>query len=91
MLPALHEGGYRFNALRRRVDGVSEKMLSQTLQSLERDGMVTRDVVTAIPPRVEYALTALGRRVAGRLGDLAAVLEDAVPEVERARAGHRPR
>ena len=50
-LLALHEGGYRFNALRRRVDGVSEKMLSQTLQALERDGMVIREVVTAIPPR----------------------------------------
>ena len=90
-LLALHEGGYRFNALRRRVDGVSEKMLSQTLQALERDGMVSRDVVTAIPPRVEYALTPLGERVAGRLRALADVLEDAVPEVERARAEHRPR
>jgi DNA-binding HxlR family transcriptional regulator len=48
-------------------------------------------VVTAIPPRVEYALTALGQRVAGRLRDLADVLEDTVPEVEQARAGHRPR
>ena len=91
VLLALAEGGYRFNALRRRVDGVSEKMLSQTLQALERDGMVSREVVTAIPPRVEYDLTPLGARVAGRLRDLADVLEEAVPEVERARAGHRPR
>ncbi|MGX5654298.1 winged helix-turn-helix transcriptional regulator [Geodermatophilus nigrescens] len=90
-LIALHEGGYRFNALRRRVDGVSEKMLSQTLQALERDGMVSRDVVTTIPPRVEYALTPLGARVAARLRDLADVLEEAVPEVERAREDHRPR
>ena len=52
-LLALGEGSYRFNALRRRVEGVSEKMLSQTLQALERDGMVTRDVVTTIPPRVQ--------------------------------------
>src|SRR3954453_2712293 len=59
-LLALGEGGYRFNALRRRVEGVSEKMLSQTLQALERDGLVVREVVTAIPPRVEYALTPLG-------------------------------
>ncbi|MGY1651792.1 winged helix-turn-helix transcriptional regulator [Geodermatophilus sp. SYSU D01119] len=90
-LLALHEGGYRFNALRRRVDGVSEKMLSQTLQALERDGMVSRDVVTTIPPRVEYALTPLGARVAERLRDLADVLEEAAPEVERAREEHRPR
>ena len=61
-LLALDEGGYRFNALRRRVQGVSEKMLSQTLQTLERDGLVEREVVTTIPPRVEYALTPLGAR-----------------------------
>jgi len=53
--------------------------------------MVSRDVVTVIPPRVEYALTPLGDRVAARLRALADVLEDAVPEVEQARAGHRPR
>ncbi|MEK8105999.1 helix-turn-helix domain-containing protein [Micromonospora sp. M12] len=57
VLLALGEGRYRFNALRRRVDGVSERMLSQTLQTLERDGMLTREVLTAIPPRVEYSLT----------------------------------
>ncbi|MEX5718924.1 winged helix-turn-helix transcriptional regulator [Geodermatophilus maliterrae] len=87
-LLALHEGGYRFNALRRRVEGVSEKMLSQTLQALERDGFLTREVVTAIPPRVEYALTPLGQRVAGRLRALADLLEEAAPEVERAREEH---
>ena len=59
-LLALDEGGYRFNALRRRVQGVSEKMLAQTLQTLERDGLVAREVITAIPPRVEYALTPKG-------------------------------
>src|SRR5690606_567080 len=74
-LLALGEGGYRFNALRRRVEGVSEKMLSQTLQALERDGMVTRDVVTTIPPRVEYGLTPLGEQVAARLRALADLLE----------------
>lgn len=88
-LLALGEGSYRFNALRRRVEGVSEKMLSQTLQALERDGMVTRDVVTTIPPRVEYSLTPLGEAVAERLRSLADLLEGAVAEraVEQARAG----
>ena len=76
-LLALGESTYRFNALRRRVEGVSEKMLSQTLQSLERDGMLTRDVVTSIPPRVEYALTPLGEGVAVRLRELADLLEAA--------------
>ena len=76
-LLALDEGGYRFNALRRRVEGVSEKMLAQTLQTLERDGLVAREVVTAIPPRVEYALTPLGARVAGQVRGLVELLEDA--------------
>lgn len=91
-LLALGEGGYRFNALRRRVEGVSEKMLSQTLQALERDGMVTRDVVTTIPPRVEYSLTPLGHQVAQRLRGLADLLEATVAEeaIKNGREGHPP-
>ena len=85
-LLALDEGGYRFNALRRRVQGVSEKMLAQTLQTLERDGLVEREVVRTIPPRVEYALTPLGARVAGQVRGLVERLEEAVPEVGAARA-----
>jgi DNA-binding HxlR family transcriptional regulator len=84
-LLALDEGGYRFNALRRRVQGVSEKMLAQTLQTLERDGLVEREVVSAIPPRVEYALTAFGARVAGQVRGLVELLEEAVPDVVEAR------
>jgi DNA-binding HxlR family transcriptional regulator len=90
-LLALGEGAYRFNALRRRVQGVSEKMLSQTLHGLERDGMVTREVVSAIPPRVEYSLTPLGARVAERLRGLADVLEGATDEVEAARTAYERR
>src|SRR5687767_14066599 len=74
-LVALAEGNYRFNALRRRVDGVSEKMLSQTLQTLERDGLVRREVQTTIPPRVEYSLTKFGSRVAERLAGLIELIE----------------
>ena len=88
---ALADGTARFGALRRRVDGVSEKMLSQTLQALERDGVVVRDVVSTAPPRVEYALTHLGRRIAARLRDLVEVLEGSVGEVEAARAAHGAR
>lgn len=51
----LRDGAVRFNALRRRIDGVSEKMLAQTLQSLERDGIVVREVRATIPPHVEYS------------------------------------
>jgi DNA-binding HxlR family transcriptional regulator len=90
-LIALGEGGYRFNALRRKVDGVSEKMLSQTLQILERDGLVTREVVTAIPPRVAYALTPRGDRVAERLRALADVLQESTGLVEAARNAYRSR
>lgn len=85
-LIALGEGTHRFGELRRRVEGVSEKMLSQALQSLERDGMVTRTVVTAIPPRVEYDLTPLGERVAVQLRSLADVLEATAGDVGKARA-----
>jgi DNA-binding HxlR family transcriptional regulator len=67
------------------VEGVSEKMLSQTLQQLERDGMVRRDVVTAIPPRVEYSLTPLGAGVATHLRALADLLEASADEVASAR------
>lgn len=74
-LAALHEGSFRFNALRRKVDGVSEKMLAQTLQALERDGLVRREVQATIPPRVEYSLTELGERVAAKLVDLIELLE----------------
>ncbi|MGC4747467.1 winged helix-turn-helix transcriptional regulator [Micromonospora sp. DT201] len=87
-LLALGEGRYRFNALRRRIDGVSERMLSQTLQTLERDGMLTREVLTAIPPRVEYSLTPLGTRVAEQLRGLADLLEASVPELQTARDTH---
>ena len=90
-LLALDEGGYRFNALRRRVQGVSEKMLAQTLQTLERDGLVEREVVSAIPPRVEYALTPVGERVAQRVRGLVELLEDAVPNVVAAREAYDAR
>jgi DNA-binding HxlR family transcriptional regulator len=85
-LVALTEGSYRFNALRRRVDGVSEKMLAQTLHALERDGLVDREVQASIPPRVEYSLTPLGADVAARLRELIRLLEGELPRVLRARA-----
>jgi len=81
VLGGLRGGALRFNALRRRVDGISEKMLSQTLQSLERDGFVLRDVRTTIPPRVEYSLTPLGDQTATRLLDLIGHLVANMPEV----------
>lgn len=80
----LRSGPTRFNELRRRVDGVSEKMLSQTLQALERDGFVTRTVLSAIPPRVEYALTPLGEQVTARLAEVVHYLEASMDEIRAA-------
>nr|WP_322755773.1 helix-turn-helix domain-containing protein [Frankia sp. Cas3] len=80
-LIALTEDTYRFNALRRRVDGISEKMLAQTLHALERDGLVRREVQTSIPPHVEYSLTPLGSRVATKLRDLIDLVEAEMPTV----------
>src|SRR5579872_273820 len=57
----LGEGPLRFNELRRAIGGISQRMLTLTLRGLERDGLVTRTVFPTIPPRVDYALTALGR------------------------------
>jgi DNA-binding HxlR family transcriptional regulator len=85
-LGALYEGSLRFNELRRRVDGVSEKMLSQTLHALERDGLVHREAQPTNPPRVDYELTPLGRRVAERLLALIHCVEDAMDDVLAARA-----
>ncbi|MWB98592.1 winged helix-turn-helix transcriptional regulator [Agromyces seonyuensis] len=56
----LGDGPARFTELQRRVDGISHRMLTQTLRSLERDGLVSRTVFPEIPPRVEYELTPLG-------------------------------
>ncbi|MDF6045114.1 helix-turn-helix transcriptional regulator [Streptomyces sp. JH14] len=85
-LTALHESGARFNELRRRVDGVSEKMLSQTLHALERDGLVHREAQPTNPPRVDYSLTPLGHEVAGRLLGLIQLVEGRMPEVLDARS-----
>jgi DNA-binding HxlR family transcriptional regulator len=87
-LAALAEGPFRFNALRRKVDGVSEKMLAQTLQVLERDGFVHREAELTIPPRVEYSLTPLGRQVADKLLDLIQFVETTMPQVLANRARH---
>ncbi|WP_051751753.1 winged helix-turn-helix transcriptional regulator [Streptomyces griseoluteus] len=86
ILIALLERSYRFSELRRRVGGVSEKMLTQTLQTLERDGFVLRVARPVIPPHVDYSLTALGEEAARQVSELARWTDSRVPEVEEARA-----
>ncbi|AUG79243.1 transcriptional regulator [Kitasatospora sp. MMS16-BH015] len=85
VLIALHERGYRFSELRRRVAGVSEKMLAQTLQTLERDGLVLRVVHPVIPPRVDYSLTPLGAEAAVMVSALAHWVEGRMCAVTEAR------
>jgi DNA-binding HxlR family transcriptional regulator len=64
---ALWDGSARFSELRRRIEGVSQKMLTQTLRGLERDGLVRRTVYPEVPVRVEYTLTEAGRTLRGPL------------------------
>ncbi|MFI8961496.1 winged helix-turn-helix transcriptional regulator [Streptomyces sp. NPDC053493] len=85
VLAALLERSYRFSELRRAVGGVSEKMLAQTLQTLERDGFVHRDAKPVIPPRVDYSLTALGQEAARQVWELARWTERRVEAVQEAR------
>ena len=87
-LSALAAGPLRFNALSRRVDGISQKMLAQTLQALERDGFVHRELLAVLPPHVEYRLTDLGRETAAKLIDLIEHLERRMPAVLAAQHRH---
>ena len=86
VLVALSEEMHRFSALRRKVGGVSEKMLAQTLTTLEHDGFVKRTAYAEVPPRVEYRLTPLGVEVAERVEGLVTWIEKNLPRVQRARA-----
>ncbi|MEU1016777.1 helix-turn-helix domain-containing protein [Streptomyces sp. NPDC005900] len=85
ILIALEERSYRFSELRREIGRVSEKMLTQTLQTLERDGLVHRDAKPVIPPRVDYSLTGLGREAAEQVRTLAAWTERRMADVQKAR------
>jgi DNA-binding HxlR family transcriptional regulator len=76
----------RFNALRRRVEGVSQKMLSHTLRSLERDGLVTRSVVATVPVTVTYAITPLG---SGLIGSLRSMIDWAETHMREVAAAQR--
>jgi DNA-binding HxlR family transcriptional regulator len=76
ILVALLGGTHRFSELRRKVGGVSERMLAQTLQWLETDGIVARKSYPVVPPHVEYSLTPLGNEVGRRVESLADWIEE---------------
>lgn len=87
----LGEGPQRFTALKRAVDGISQRMLTVTLRGLERDGIVSRTMYPVMPPRVDYALTPLGRTLLDAVGALMAWADEHLAEVDTARAAYDTR
>ncbi len=85
LLVALLGGTHRFSDLRRKVGGVSEKMLAQTLQELEGDGLVIRKSYEVVPPHVDYTLSPLGLEAAQRIETLTDWIEMSLPRIMAAR------
>jgi DNA-binding HxlR family transcriptional regulator len=81
----LHGRAHRFKELERALEGISQKVLTQTLRRLERDGLVTRTVFPEVPPRVEYALSSLGQELHQALHVVCEWAERRWPELVRAR------
>ena len=79
-------GPLRFGELKRRVEGISQRMLAVTLRSLERDGLVSRAMYPEVPPRVEYALTPLALTLRGIVGQLVQWSQAHLAEIDAARA-----
>ena len=91
IVPALLDRPLRFGELKRRLDGITQKSLTQALRQLERDGFLTRTQYPTIPPRVDYALTPLGRKAAGLFGSIRDWAEDNLADVLAARARYDSR
>lgn len=87
LLIALRGGTHRFSELRRKVTGISEKMLAQTLQALEQDGFVERISYPVVPPHVEYLLTPSGEQVSAKVAELADWIEANLGAILKAQAG----
>lgn len=85
VISELSKGPCRFNALRRVVDGISQRMLAVTLRQLERDGLVSRKVLDLKPPQVEYALTDRGGSLDGAIRNLAVWAETHQSDIRKSR------
>ncbi len=81
-----YSGKTRFNELKNKIDGISQRMLTVTLRTLERDGLIERKVYAEVPPRVEYDLTLLGHSLLRKILDLAQWASGNVDEILKARA-----
>jgi DNA-binding HxlR family transcriptional regulator len=87
----LVDGPHRYSELAGRIQGVSPKMLTQTLRGLERDGLITRTVYAVVPPRVDYELTELGRSLYGLVEGLEKWAERHIDDVQAARMAYDDR
>ncbi|MDF2680073.1 MAG: HxlR family transcriptional regulator [Brevibacillus sp.] len=83
---ALEDGSVRYGEMSRRIDGISKKMLTQTLRQLERDGLVHRELIPSMPPIVEYSLTSLGQSLIQPMHELKRWTNEHYAMVEQARA-----
>jgi DNA-binding HxlR family transcriptional regulator len=88
---ALLKGPMRHGELKRTIQGISQKMLTQTLRSMECDGLVERTVIEVIPPHVLYSLTPLGQTLSDPLVAICQWAMDHLPEMQAARAGNQLR
>ena len=91
VIDLLGQDTMRFSELHRMIDGITSRMLTVTLRGLERDGIVTRTIHPVIPPRVEYALTPMGRTLLDTIGQLVTWAQTHLPEIEAARAAYDAR
>ncbi len=90
VLKELEDGTLRFGEIRRRIEDISQRMLSQTLRRLEQDGLVARAVHPSIPPRVDYTLTPLGRSLLEPIHQMIRWAVDNHPAIRTARAAYVP-
>src|SRR5579875_1289011 len=91
VIDRLGQGSQRFSELRRGIDGITARMLTVTLRGLERDGLVSRTVHAAVPPRVDYQLTPLGETLLSTIGQLVSWADAHIGEIESARADYDAR
>jgi DNA-binding HxlR family transcriptional regulator len=90
-LDLLGQGTMRFTELHRGIHAITARMLTVPLRGLERDGIVTRTIHPVIPPRVEYALTAMGRTLLDTIGELVTWADSHLDEIDAARAAYDAR